>query len=398
MKILFLSRWFPFPPNNGAKVRILNLLRVLAANHQITLLSFDDEPEEPSQNQGISSLCERIETIPWKEFEPNSAKSIIGLLSPKPRSVIDTFSPEMAQRIQNLLQEDDFDIIVASEIEMASYYPYFSHRAAIFDEIEIGVPLERFSKAQTTKSRLRYGFTWFKHKYYLKRLLENFPVCTVTSKNERELLIESGIRKNEISIIPNIVNWAEYQHLAGVEKSNSLIFTGSFRYEPNYEAMLWFLEKIFPLILEALPDTQLFITGDHQNLPIPKIKNVTLTGFVDDIQTMIASAGVSIVPLLTGGGTRLKILEAMALHTPVVSTSKGAQGIDISPGENIIIADTPETFSTGVIEILTQPALGKALAESGSRLVQAEYSLEAITSKYERLLQKAIQAHKILEK
>jgi glycosyltransferase involved in cell wall biosynthesis len=159
--------------------------------------------------------------------------------------------------------------------------------------------------------------------------------------------------------------------------------------------MCWFLEEIFPTVLEAVPDAQLLITGDHQNLPLPPTKNVTLTGFVDDIQSLIAQAKISIVPLLTGGGTRLKILEAMALRTAVVSTSKGAQGIEVTPEDNILIADTPEAFSKAVIRILKQPNLGEALATSGLKLVKDKYSPEAISVQYERLLGQAKQKYKV---
>jgi len=296
MKILFLSRWFPYPPNNGSKVRIYNLLRILAANNKITLLSFDDQPDEPIQLDGLESICEEILTLPWKEFDPKSARSIFGFSSTNPRSVVDIFSPMMAQCIQTALAKQDFDIIIASEIEMASYYKYFGGHAAIFDEIQISVPLERYSRATSMSSRYRHGITWFKHKHYLKRLLKNFPFCTVTSNEERNLLIETGIREHNITFVPNFIELKDYQDITGGEKNKTIIYTGSFRFQANYEAMCWFLKEIFPAILDVVPDIQLIITGDHLGLPLPTTQNVTLAGFVDDIHPLIAQASVKYRP------------------------------------------------------------------------------------------------------
>ena len=119
MKILFLSRWFPFPPNNGSKIRILNLLRILADNHQVSLLSFEDEPEKPAKVEGLETICEQVITIPWKAFEPTSKRSVLGFFNLKPRTLIDTFSDEMAQQIQAIFAEQAFDVIIASQTSIA---------------------------------------------------------------------------------------------------------------------------------------------------------------------------------------------------------------------------------------------------------------------------------------
>ena len=393
MKILFLSRWFPFPPNNGSKIRILNLLRILADNHQVSLLSFDDEPEKPPQVEELETICEQVITIPWKAFEPTSKRSVLGFFNLKPRTLIDTFSNEMAQQIQSILVEQAFDVVIASQIEIASYFPYFNGRAAIFDEIEIGIPLDRYLKSSSTCGRFRYGITWLKLKHYLKRMLKYYPVCTVASADERKLVIDIGIPGEQVTTIPNFIDLADYQTFSGREKTNTLIFTGAFRYRPNYEAMVWFLEKVYPAVLDRVPDVQMIITGDHMDLPLPRVKHVVKTGYVDDIRPLISQAAVSIVPMQTGGGTRLKILEAMALKTAVVSTSKGAQGIEVTHERDILLADTPQAFSQAVIQLLLHKDQAAGLVRQGTKLLEAHYTPQAISAKYEKLLQQAVQKH-----
>jgi glycosyltransferase involved in cell wall biosynthesis len=170
------------------------------------------------------------------------------------------------------------------------------------------------------------------------------------------------------------MNLADYKDIRTEPELNRLVFTGSFRYHTNYEAMLWFVGEVFPLVLQQIPDAELVISGDHANLPLPSDKNVKLAGYVDDIKSLIASSAVALAPLWSGGGTRLKILEAMALGTPVVATSKGAEGLDAQSGEHLFVADDPIEFSNYVIKLLSNETLRKNMATKASLLVQEKYN------------------------
>jgi polysaccharide biosynthesis protein PslH len=180
----------------------------------------------------------------------------------------------------------------------------------------------------------------------------------------------------------------EYQTANLEHRKKHLIFSGSFRYRPNYQAMLWFLEKVYPLVLEHVSDTQLLITGDHADLPLPMTKNVQLTGHVKDIKSLIAACDVSIVPIWNGGGTRLKILEAMALGTPVVSTSKGAEGLLAVESKQILIADEPETFASDVIHLLLDRQFNRQIASNARQLVKEQYDTEQMMPKFLQLIEK----------
>lgn len=386
MKILFLSRWFPYPINNGSKLRIYNLLRGLRQHHDVTLLSFADQPGVSPEAPQIREICSQVKIVPWREFDPNTLRARLGFLSTKPRSIVDTFSSEMAQVITETLNEENYDLVIASQLQMAAYYSYFQNVPAFFEELEIGLFYDQ-TFSSDGKIRPRKVLTWLKLRTYLSRLLNSFQVCTVVSEREHHLFAKSfpGYDKL-VEIIPNCLYMDEYRKVRAEKKRDTLIFTGSFKYYTNYEAMLWFAQDVFPLILEQIPHAQLVITGDHANLPLPSSKNTTLAGHVKDIKSLIASCSISIAPLWSGGGTRLKILEAMALGTPVVSTSKGAEGLDVIHGEHILLANSPAEYAEYVVRLLNDDNLRLQLAKRASALVEEKYNWGRALSDYLRLI------------
>lgn len=379
VKILFLSRWYPYPPNNGSKLRIYNLLRGLAEFHDVTLLSFSEQPDVDLRAPAVHALCCEVQVVPWKEFDPKSLRARLGFLSLTPRSALDTFSRAMAGHIQQILSSRVFDLVIASQWPMVSYARSWQGSAALFEEIEVGILYEQFAQTTSVWQRFRYGLTWAKHRAYLARVLRNFKACTVVSEREKQLLSRVVPGFEAIEVIPNCIDLVEYSDIHENPKSNCLIFTGSFRYFANHDAMTWFLQEIYPLVQAHVPNVHLVITGDHANLPLPPADNMTLTGFVDDVKPLIASAWVSLAPIRMGGGTRLKILEAMALGTPVVATSKGAEGLSVTSGEHLLIADSPEDFAESILRLMMDPGLRQRLSEAASQLVRERYDWAVIS-------------------
>ena len=374
MRILFLSRWFPFPADNGSKLRVYNLIKVLSRHHTVTLLSFTDKPEIDREAPEIRALCAEVCVVPWKEFDPGSLKARTGFFSLSPRSILDTFSVRMAGEISRTLQGSKFNLVIASQLPMAAYYRYFHGVPALFEELELGLAFQDLPQSRGWKEKLRHGLTQLKLRFYLGRLLSGFKAVTVVSERERDLASRLFSRVDHIMVVPNCIDFEDYQKAPAGERCNRLIFTGSFRYEANYEAMRWFVGQVFPRILEQKPGTELVITGDHAGLPFPSDENIILTGHVKDIRGMISSSAVSIAPMLSGGGTRLKILEAMALGTPVVATSKGAEGLAVRGGEHVLIADDPAAFSACVLRLLGDEKLRGDLSVRARCLVQEQYS------------------------
>jgi glycosyltransferase involved in cell wall biosynthesis len=161
-------------------------------------------------------------------------------------------------------------------------------------------------------------------------------------------------------------------------------------YDANYQAVQWFLGEVYPRIQSRIPEVHFTVTGDHNNLPLPPARNVTLTGYVQDVRSQAASSAVSIAPLWIGGGTRLKILEAMALGSPVVATSKGAEGLDAKNDAHLLIADTPEDFASAVVRLLSNQEFARQMADRAYELVREKYDWQVILPTFQNALNQAM--------
>jgi polysaccharide biosynthesis protein PslH len=393
MKILFLSAWFPFPPRNGSELRIYNLLRGLGQKHEVTLLSFADDLAAAAAAEPLwAGICAQVTAVPRPAFNPHSWPARMGFFSPKPRSIIDTYSPAMADQIRQAVDNDSlpnnrYDLVIASQTMMAAYAHLFNGIPALFEEVEIALLHEQYTQANSWRDRLRRGLTWHKHRRYLAHLLDHFRAATVVSEQERTLLRQAVSDQGVVKVVPNCVDVSSYREVTAVPQPATLIYTGSFGYHVNHDAMCWYLSKVHPLVETAVPEVEVIITGDHKGLPLPPARNVQLTGFVADVRPYLASATISLAPILSGGGTRLKILEAMALRTPVVSTSKGAEGLDVEPEHHLLVADTPAEFATAIISLLRDPARAHYLAANAYQLVATRYDWKTVLPSFLSLVE-----------
>lgn len=391
MRILFLSRWFPFPPNNGSKIRIYHLLKELAQFHDVTLVSFYDPQETSVIPSEQYPFCSKVYLVPWKEFDAKSRRATLGFLNLSPRFLLDTHSPQMEALIRDAVSSQAYDLIIASQLSMASYYPTFGSVPAIFEEVELGFFFDQAFHSGNWLNRFRHKLTWFKLQIYFSRLLDAFAACTVVSEQECRIFIEHfSDDAHKVHVLPNCISLDDYQGLNIKVQQHQMIFTGSFRYKPNYDAMLWFVDNVFPLVLKQISDAKLIITGDHANLSLPTTENTTFAGYVDDIKSLIASCGVSLSPLWSGGGTRLKILEAMAIGTPVVATSKGAEGLIVQNGKHVLIADQPETFAASIIKVMREKELRDSLSSNALDLVKKNYDWKTVMPGFLVLLEKVV--------
>lgn len=388
VRILFLSAWFPFPPDNGSKIRVYNLLRALRQRHQVTLLTFADANQKPGPADS-PEWCHIAGTVPKMAFVPHRPRAIAGLLSPVPRSVVDTYSPAMAQLVQQELTSNQYDLIVASQWGTAVYVTQL-RIPALFEEVELGVFRDAYVCATGRAARVRHWLTWEKLRRYLRRVARRFDACTVVSKQEKELLLGQVSDSKHVEIIPNGVA-VQDMHVEGVTPNpNVLAFSGALTYSANYDAAHYFLSEMWPQIKSAQPEVSLKITGrtdgvDLRHLPLGN--GAALTGYVPDIRPVVAGAWGCIVPLRVGGGTRVKILEAMALGTPVITTPKGAEGLDVTHDENILIATHPVEFAAQTLRLLRDPALRQRLAANGRHLVQDKYDWCVIGNQFNRLIE-----------
>jgi glycosyltransferase involved in cell wall biosynthesis len=401
VRILYLSGWFPYPPDNGARMRSYNLLRQLARWHEITLLSFvREEQVRKSDASLVDSFCRVLRIVPYRKLPPSRPRTLLSLFSTWPRSLPENHNPQMEAQIQAALRQHTFDLIIASEIGpgmcTAPYVLGLDDVPRVVEDLELLMMWDQIHVQHTWMGRARLRVTLWKQQQYAAYLLRQVEGCTVASDQERALVQSIAPDFEPLAVIPNGLDLELYGADWGPSAVDTLIFPGALTFGCNFAAMAFFLRDVFPLIQSQRPGVTLRITGRTDGVPLHRLPlndGVILTGYLEDVRPAVARSQVCVVPLLTGGGTRLKILEAMALSTPVVSTSKGAEGLEAKPGEDILIADEPGDFADAVLRLLGDPALRAKLAANGRRLVYEKCGWERIAKKLDRLLGRVVEKH-----
>jgi glycosyltransferase involved in cell wall biosynthesis len=368
-------------------LRIFNLLRGLSEQHLVSLITFTEHDNQPTP-RALSELCQEVRQVPTRFYNANSLRALLGLLSPKPRVLVDRHVQEMEDLVRQAIQTGSFDLAIASQWYMAAYLEKNHSVPAIFEEVEVGVFRDKVNRSKEPIQRWRHRMTTLKMQSYFRNLVPRFGACTVASSNEQRIVRKMVPGYEPVEIIPNGVMVSDYDGFRMQPEEGTLVFSGSFRYEPNYQAMYWFMDAVYPLIAQKVPDLKVTITGQHDNRPLPHDEHVWRTGFVRDVRPYVAEAWGSLAPLQVGGGTRLKILEAMALGTPVVATSKGAEGLDAVPGEHLLLADKPEEFAEAVIRLMQDESLRCHLADNAYRLVREMYDWPVIMPRFLNLAER----------
>jgi glycosyltransferase involved in cell wall biosynthesis len=355
----------------------------------VHLLSFTAEPISPEQVQAMSAYCQRVETVLYKPFQPGSLKAVRGFFSLRPRSVVDTFNPEMQAQVERTIRAYPLDAVVASQLDMAPYAARLPIRVKVFEELELTSLYEQAGLALNLLHSARARLMWWKHSRYARQMMRCFGGCTVVSPKERELVRKIAPGYALLCVIPNGVDVSANVGDFGVPEADTLIYSGALTYHANFDAVAYFLREIWPLIQAERPNTRFAVTGKLEGVPVerlPHLPGVTFTGYLADVRPAVARSWVSVVPLRLGGGTRVKILEAMALGTPVVATSKGVEGLELQAGRDVLVADTPADFAAQVLRLLGEPNLRLTLSRQARQTVAARYDWAAIGHTFNQFL------------
>ena len=381
MRVLFLSLWYPFPADNGSRLRIYNLIQQVARRHEVHLISFSAEPVAPERVQAMAPYCASVSVVPYRPFEPARWKALASFLLPRPRSAIDTYSQEFERQMKEIGRRHSPDLVIASQIDMLLYPLKLAHVPRLLEELQLLVVYDQYVHQPHLLKRMRSGLTWWKLKHYLAELLPAYDGCTVVSEMERNCVLRAVSGYRPLLTVPNGINLAEYAASFGQPERDTLVYAGSISYQPNFDAVAFFVREILPVLRRRRPRVKLFVTGrlegvDRERLPVTD--GLVFTGYLPDVRPTVARSWVSIAPLLAGGGTRIKILESLALGTPVVATTKGAEGLDLVAGRDILIANTPVDFATAVESVLENADLRNTLSLNGRQAVAVRYNWDDI--------------------
>jgi glycosyltransferase involved in cell wall biosynthesis len=393
VRLLVVSEWFPYPPIAGAKIRAYYLIRQLARLGDVDLVAQVNTLSTEQVAAGTTHLrqfCGSVESVPAIPYHYSLARALHTLVDPVPAPVRHKRNLRL-ERAVTARPSTHYDAVVATisgfpSSTLLSLVRLGAH-PLIADSLELGVM--RPNPSAPAARRVRNEFTWWRLRRFTRRLLKKVDVVTVTSEVERGLFGELVRTPDQCVVVPSVLDLHEYEGSFGPRDFNSLLYAGSFGYIANYSAMLWFTQQVFGRIpgRQAL---KVIVTGNTAGRDLGPLQEacpqIQFPGFVDDIRPYFAQSGICIVPILAGGSTRLKIIEAMAWGTPVVSTSIGAEGLDVTHEHNILLADTPDEFATSVERLAADRALWQRLSAAGRALVAERYSVDTMYRQYRDIL------------
>lgn len=393
MRILFLTPALPNPPLWGGARRMHGLISGLAQRHTVSVLALASPRDDISGGlTATQTYCEDVVAITNGRLTiGNSLKrrrQALALLSPKSYDHWLFCLPEFQNALDRLLARRSYDIITAMSGKMG-YYRLPRTLVTILDEHNIEYDLlHRMSAGDKGIRRLYNYVNFLKLRHEEWRMWRQFDGCTVPSRRDEQVLLNDS-PQTSTAVVPNAVDTDFFRPNWGPSEPMTIVFFGANHYYPNTDAITYFVREILPIIKRDHPQAQLLIVGNSpEALYRLAAPDIILTGTVDDIRDYLARASVIVAPLRIGGGTRLKILEAMAMGKPVVATAIGAEGLDVTHQKDILLADTAEDFARQVSYLLSHPAEALALGQAARTLVEQTYTWSAAVTVMERFFER----------
>jgi sugar transferase (PEP-CTERM/EpsH1 system associated) len=378
----------------GARLRDFHLARELTRLGTLTYVGFSSQPE-PVRRERLEPLANADVILVRRDGGYRAFDLLRGLAGPKPISVLNYTSRAMIAELERLLAAESFDVIQIEGVHLFSYVQRIrqlaprSRLVADWHNVESELMARYAEKAPGLARRWYASRTTSLLRRLERRLLDLCDAHTVCSERERQLLLEQapGAR---IEVVGNGVDVGFYSETAGRsnEPRRRVVFVGSMDYHANIDAALYFARDIWPEVHARRPELEFVIVGSRPVEEILRLGDqpeITVTGTVDDVRPYYRSALAVVVPLRVGSGTRLKVLEAMAAGTPVISTALGAEGLAVRHGEHLLIADSPHAMADAVAELQDGSAEWESLAANAHRLVRSQYDWSIIGEALRRL-------------
>src|SRR5689334_1324450 len=405
LNILYVSQMPASPPRFGAQARIHGLMTELARRHDLTaVMLVDDEFNIDECRRAMQAYCREVVLIRNPYGRDGLAKRLLqlrSLASTRSFERLRVIVPEMQQALDRVLRAKRFDIVnleftFLGHCDLRQSPPGETAPCVVVDSHNIDYDLARqyASGGGSLLRRLYAEVNWRKLKREelgTYRDADGVYLCSVA--DQQRLLTE--IPAPQTTVIPNAADVEFYQPRDSYPKADgrTLVFFGLMSYMPNIDGAGYFLQEIWPLIAKANPQARCKIIGGSPPASLTSLAGprIEFTGFVPDLRPHLAEAAAIVVPLRIGGGTRLKIVEAMAMGKAIVSTSLGAEGIEAVPGRDILIEDQPEAFADAVNRLLAEPSLAVRIGQSARRLAVDRYAwsaaAQALEGFYRRILE-----------
>jgi sugar transferase (PEP-CTERM/EpsH1 system associated) len=408
LKILWLNAGLLLPLDKGGKLRTWHLMRHLAERHDITYLSFSEPAQNEEHRTGMRAVCHRLETVPRSDpakgtfrFYADAGRYIV---DPVPYAVAKYRSAAYAARVNELLNTGNFDAVVCDFLPPLVNMPRELPCPAILftHNVEAEIWRRHVETATNPVSRYLLGQQWQRMLRFERDALSRFDLVLAVSEADSETFerLYPGALRTPVHVVQTGVDTQYFSPARDTaERPAHLVFTGSMDWLPNEDGMLYFVRDILPLVRKMEPATTLSIIG---RAPTPAVRRlaeehgIDVTGRVDDVRPHIAAGSVYIVPLRIGGGTRLKIFEAMGMAKAIVSTTIGAEGLPVTNGSDILIADEPAAFADAVVRLIRDGDMRARLEQAARQLVVERYDWSAVAQDFENALARVRNSRKVV--
>ena len=400
MKILWLKTELLHPVDKGGKIRTYHLLKQLKSDHHITYLTLDDGSAPPNAAEDALEYCHELIRIPHVNREKFSAgfyaELALNLASSLPYAIGKYKSPQMTRAIVDLTSKNKFDVVICDFLAPAVNIPRELKTPVVLFQhnVEAAIWKRHYEVQKNAAKRLFLYRQWRKMQQFEGAICRRVErVISVSEADSETMEKDYGLTK--VYDVPTGVDVDFFRPSTAIPiQPNSLVFTGSMDWLPNEDAINYFTQQILPLIRQSVPDVSLTVVGRNPSHKLQELgrqdSSITVTGRVDDVRPYMERSAAYIVPLRIGGGTRLKIYEAMAMEQAVVSTSVGAEGLPVESGREILIADTPAAFAESVVQLLTNPGIAQEFGTRAAGIVREQFGWHRAAQRFAHVCETTI--------
>ncbi|HEY0083494.1 MAG TPA: glycosyltransferase, partial [Pyrinomonadaceae bacterium] len=392
MRILWLKTELLHPVDKGGKIRTFHMLKELKREHHITYLTLDDGSGAPDAMARASEYCHEVVRVEHRTRAKFSAgfyaELAANLVSPLPYFMKKYKSARMRSEIERLVAGDNFDVLVCDFLQPSVNVPQrLAVPAVLFQHNVEAMIWKRHYEVQANPLKKTYLYgQWRKSHAYERAACRRFDHVVAVSQEDRETM-ERAYGLKSVSDVPTGVD-TEFFRPRGTEARDphNLVFTGSMDWLPNEDAIQFFTKEIMPLVRARVPAATLTVVGRNPYQSLVELgrrdSSIIVTGRVEDVRPYMERAAAYIVPIRVGGGTRLKIYEAMAMEKPIISTTIGAEGLPLTNGRELLLADTAQTFADAVVRVLTDEAQARELGARAAEAVRARFSWDKVSKAF----------------
>ena len=396
MKILMLFPYAPLPPplDLAGTKRNLPFALELAKHNEVSVLSFGTRDQEESVRRAYGHLFTEIRFIDRKRPRAITGLQRFWLLATGRSPFRQLYSSRMQHALDEITTATRYDLIHCC-VQFFGYFRFPPGIPVSSDTHEVKYDLLRRT-ALTASGALSKLLPYLYYKLGKAEELQlcgRFDLLIATTEPDRQLFLRD-IPRQKIEVIQNGAGYAFFEDLGIPQEPLTMVFTGLFTHQPNVQGIRWFLDQVFPLVLQAQPAARVFVVGKAppSDVSARASANVIVTGFVDDVRPYMARAQVYIIPLLSGGGIRGKALEAMAMKRPIVTTTIGVEGIKLENQESALFADSPEGFAASILRLFADASLRERLAIKAFATARQHYDWAAKGRELDRALRATVVA------